>query len=113
MKDKQHYHRYRKVKMGKAKDYIVYQCAESDCTHYIQPLLLVGKVARCFHCRDLFTVSREQVRIGRQYLKLHCPACSKIGHNTYGKEQVINKEKNVSPELVNDFLNNLGFSSED
>ena len=99
-KKKNHYHRYRKVKMGKNKDYVVYQCVEPECTHYIAPELLVGKIAQCFYCRNMFTISREQVRKDRQYLKLHCNACTR-------------KEKsNVDPATVDNFLSNLGFDSE-
>lgn len=95
-----HLHRYRKVKMGRAKDYVVYACQEPDCKHYIAPELLVGKIASCFTCREGFRISREQVRPGRQYLKLNCPACS-------------GRKKGVDANQVDAFLSHLGFSPED
>lgn len=115
-KKKNHYHRYRKVKMGKNDSYIVYACAEPECSHYIRPELLIGKLAQCYHCRSLFTVSREQVREGRRYLKLHCNACTglKLNMVTNSKTKEITSESKPKLEAtqIDSFLSNLGLRPE-
>ena len=93
MKRQQHYHKYRKTKLGKDGTYIVYACQEPSCKHYITPQLLIGKIAKCHHCDNLFTVGREQIRKGQ--LKLHCKLCTK-------------GEKRVTPAQVSSFLANFG-----
>lgn len=97
MKDKNHLHRYRKLKMGKNKDYIVYACQDPGCKHYISSSLVVGKVARCFYCKEAFVIDREQVRKGQ--LKLRCNACKK------GKQH--------DSKQVENFMSRLGLSAND
>lgn len=105
-KKKNHYHRYRKIAMGKNKDYIVYKCQDADCKNYVIPNLLIGKTVACFHCRDLFIVGAEQIR--KLQLKLHCKSCTGLGASPHkGKER-----KNVSSTQMDTILQRLGLSAE-
>ena len=92
-----HLHKYRKVKMGKNKDYLVYSCQDPGCSHYISPTLLVGKIARCYLCNEAFVIDREQIRKGQ--LKLRCNACKKGTKHDSAK--------------VDDFMERLGLNADD
>ena len=70
-------HKYKKVKLGKEKDYLVYACQLPGCNHYITPELLIGKLGQCYRCNETFLVSADMVRKGREMLKLHCKDCTK------------------------------------
>lgn len=104
MKEK-HIHRYRRVMMGKKKDFPVYQCQEPNCTSYVRPELLVGKLARCIFCRETFIVTAEQMRILQ--MKLHCPNCTGKGASP------VKVKRNVEPSVVETFLENFGLGKED
>lgn len=55
---KKHIHKYKFAIVGK--DYRVYACALSDCYHYIQEDLVVGKQSICWRCGLPCEVRREK-----------------------------------------------------
>lgn len=69
------HHKYQKKILGK--DYLVYKCVNPGCSHYISSELVVGKIAVCFRCDNKFVVTQDQVRKGKEMLKLHCKPCTK------------------------------------
>lgn len=77
MANKSHTHKYQKAKLGKDRSYIVYKCVLPECSHYITPELLPGKLAICFRCESKFVIERDMVRKGREMLKLHCKNCTR------------------------------------
>lgn len=61
----QHIHRYRRVNIGKEKDYWVMQCSLPHCNHYVPMTAknkvpyLIGKIAICNKCNDPFELDRN------------------------------------------------------
>lgn len=92
-----HIHKYIKTKLGKNKDWLVYRCILPNCSHYIRPELLPGKMAICFRCEDKFIVTSEMVRKGKEMLKLHCIDCTK---SRKGKKREIKKVAEVKAASI-------------
>jgi hypothetical protein len=73
----QHIHKYRRVDIGRDKEYWVMQCQLAGCTHYtpmaskLSVPILVGKVAVCHGCGDRFQLDRRALRQARP----SCKAC--------------------------------------
>jgi hypothetical protein len=63
-----HIHKYRRVNIGRNRDYLVMQCSLPNCNHYV-PMAnkesiptLIGKIAICNKCNDPFELTRESLR---------------------------------------------------
>lgn len=54
-------HKYRRVKMGKDKSYIVYRCDIPTCSHYVQRELAVGRESICHKCGKTFVLTMKNV----------------------------------------------------
>jgi len=68
-----HIHKYKRRKIGRAKDYIVYACVLPNCRHYLSPEHLEGKQFICWRCGNptLAGVTTKLVA------KPHCKECTK------------------------------------
>ena len=66
-------HKYKRRKMGKNKDYVVYACVLSNCRHYITPEHLEGKEYICWRCGNTVTATAAT----RELAKPHCRSCTK------------------------------------
>lgn len=72
-----HTHKYRRVKIGKNKDYTVYRCMLGGCSRYMEPALIVGEASICWYCGDKFIIwkpSNNPVPV-----KPHCHNCTGKG----------------------------------
>jgi hypothetical protein len=61
MKEK-HIHKYRRIKIGKNKDYVVYKCF-LDCPHYITPELVIGRMSICWYCGNEFEMTKASLKL--------------------------------------------------
>ncbi len=72
---KQHVHKYRRVDLGRDKNYWVMQCSLPGCNSYtpmrskLSCPTLLGKVAICNSCGDRFLLDRRSLRLAK-------PTCS-------------------------------------
>lgn len=55
-------HFYRRVKMGKNKDYIVYKCIKPGCPHYVPRELAVGRPSLCWSCNKEFIMTSKNLQ---------------------------------------------------
>lgn len=55
-------HQYRRVRLGKEKDYIVYRCIKPGCPHYIPKEMLPGKTSVCWKCGKEFIVQTSNLQ---------------------------------------------------
>lgn len=92
-----HVHKYKKVKLGKGKDYVVYACALPDCTHYLPSDLIVGKQSLCWRCGDKFIINERN----RNLKKPHCRNC------TASKTGKIKKETGTIREVREEMFDGL------
>lgn len=64
----QHVHKYRRVNIGREKEYFVMQCQLPSCPHYTPMKTklscppLVGKISICNRCGDRFVLDRRSLR---------------------------------------------------
>lgn len=71
----QHIHKYRRVNIGRDREYWVMQCQLSGCTHYspmkskLSAPNLKGKISICNKCGDPFEMDRRSIRMAE-------PTCS-------------------------------------
>lgn len=100
-KQSNHIHKYVKKIIGK--DYVVYACADSNCTHYTTPKLTIGKLSICNRCGNTFAITADMVMAGREMAKPHCRNCTK------GRRKV---EPQIERKLDN-FLANFGIKPVD
>ena len=54
-------HKYRRVKMGREKDYIVYRCDLPSCPHYVPKYLAVGRESICWKCGKTFILNGKNL----------------------------------------------------
>lgn len=76
-----HFHEYLKTKIGK--DYVVYKCRLPGCSHYISPILVVGRLAQCPICGNVYTITRVMVRNGHMMRLPHCNKCTRGKRTTF------------------------------
>lgn len=67
-----HVHKFKKVKLGRGKDYVVYACTLPDCTTYYPSELIVGKRSICWRCGEPFIITANL----KNLTKLHCRNCT-------------------------------------
>lgn len=96
----QHVHKYQKRKLGKNKDYVVFACALPNCRHYIAPQLAIGKASLCNKCGEIFLITAEMARPGREQLKPHCDSCTR------------GRKVKVPSSIIDEFMRNMGLSND-
>ena len=55
-------HQYRRVRMGKGKDYVVYRCILPGCSHYINKELAPGRESICWECGKTFFMTTRSLQ---------------------------------------------------
>ena len=68
---RQHIHKYRRINIGRDKEYWVMQCQASGCSHYY-PMKskrscpgLVGKTAICNSCSGFFELDKRSIDMAK------------------------------------------------
>ena len=56
-----HIHKYKKVKIGRNKDYVVWQC-QLNCSHYQRQEFLPGKITICWRCGKEFELTKALIK---------------------------------------------------
>lgn len=56
---KSHIHKYSRTKLGET--YYVYRCVLINCTHYLHPQFVVGKLSLCFKCGEPFEMTKKSL----------------------------------------------------
>jgi len=90
MAKKSHIHRYRRITLGK--NYKVFRCVKSGCSHYIPVTLVENAVCECNRCGDLMTMTKVAMTLARP----HCPQCTK----SKKAESISEIEKFLEEKLV-------------
>ena len=52
-------HKYKRLKMGRGKDYIVFRCDIPGCPHYVPRDLVTGRETICWKCGKTFIMSTK------------------------------------------------------
>ena len=68
-----HLHRYKRVALGKKKDYVVMKCQEPACSHHVPIALAEGKLCACNRCRGPMILDKAAI----QLVKPHCDDCTR------------------------------------
>lgn len=58
-----HIHKYKRVKIGKNKDYEVYRCMVPGCSHYVQAELVENRETICWLCDKPFILAVHLLRM--------------------------------------------------
>lgn len=82
-----HIHKYRRVKIGKKRDYTVYKCA-LNCSHYITPDLIRDRKSICWACGKEFVIQVKHTRQVR-------PTCGCKQQTPKSKEETDNVLKEI------------------
>lgn len=85
-----HTHKYKRVKIGRKKDYVVYAC-QLNCSHYVTPEFIVGRVTICFRCGKEFELTKSLLKVK--------PTC---------KDCIKNKIKKTEPKATDAIFKVLG-----
>ncbi len=64
-------HKYQRIKLWG--HHPVYKCMQTDCSHYIEPELVVNRLSICWECEDEFRMSAKMAKL----VKPHCATCGK------------------------------------
>jgi hypothetical protein len=96
-----HTHQYRRQKIGKAKNYIIYRCMRPGCAHYIAEDFIEGRRSICWRCDEEFTITHKLLRIK--------PVCEKCK---------LARKEGVRAQPIGDFdldkvLSEMGHDDED
>lgn len=73
-----HTHKYKRMKIGKNKDYPVFRCFVPGCTHYISEEHVVNRYSICWLCDQSFVVTPDLIRM--KPICKSCKAGRKEGH---------------------------------
>lgn len=69
---KPHIHQYKRLDIGKDKEYIVFKCALPNCAHYLAPYLVVGRESLCPRCEESFIIENKHLQLAQP----HCDNCT-------------------------------------
>ena len=73
IRKEKHLHSYKKVNIGnKDRPFIVYKCTKLNCSHYIRPEFIEGKLSECPRCDSAYVITRNDLR----NVTLHCDKCT-------------------------------------
>lgn len=92
MSRSRHNHVYKRVNLGKDKEYIVYKCIKPGCSHFVREELILDRVAECPECEGIFTIKKPN--LSRKVLIICLPCRKKHG-------------KKVIPNIDKDRLNTV------
>lgn len=104
MSNKDHkYHLYRRVNIGNPiirdgkvlgkKKFIVFRCMKPNCSHYVTPPLLEGKIAECSRCHEPFVCDKASKHLANP----HCIDCAQKK-----KKDIMGSTLDFIKELEND-----------
>lgn len=77
-KKPEHLHKYKKVNLGRnGKDYFVYRCMITGCSHYVPVHLSENKVCECNRCGEPMIINKITLQgsTGRAMALPHCVDC--------------------------------------
>lgn len=69
-----HVHKYKRAKLGKNKQFVVYRCVLPDCTHYLAEHHIVGQRNVCWVCGKPHIIYRDSNGV---LARPHCKSCTK------------------------------------
>jgi hypothetical protein len=96
-----HVHKYKRVKIGKKRDYEIYRCMIPGCTHYINAELIENRESICWLCDKVFVITPHLYRI-----KPICEDCKT------GRKAGV-KAKPIEDFSLEDMLANMAAKSEE
>ena len=72
-----HIHKYKKIKLGKDRSYLVYKCIKPGCSHYIPLVQALNAICECSKCGNLMVIGKAQLygSGGRAMTNPHCVDC--------------------------------------
>lgn len=92
--EKHEIHQYKKVTLEKS---VVYRCMLPGCSHYVRKAFIVNRISKCPFCGKDYLITAKIALLET----LHCDDCT------------VRRVKKIKPEeVVNEFLVNLGESSD-
>jgi len=84
-----HIHKYMRTTIGHS-DYIVYRCMVENCTHYLEPSLVVNKETQCWGgCGGTLIITQEHV--GKLIQRPRCRPCIDAHKEAIMENQLANQ----------------------
>ena len=90
---KKHLHKYRRVRQGKDKKYIIFKCIEPQCSHFIRKDMIEGKLSSCNSCDSPFIIDKYAMLLA----KPKCVSCRTRKDKT--KQVMIDKLTQLMEQL--------------
>lgn len=76
-------HRYIRVNIGRKRDYIIFRCMNSKCSHYVPKDRAYGKECECNRCGKMMLLDARAMQLE----KPHCVNCIAVRSKTSTKRQ--------------------------
>jgi len=92
---KKHVHKYKRMKVGKAKAYSIYRCFQPGCTHYIAEEHIINRFSACWACDQTFLITYKLIKV-----KPICEECR-------AARKADNKAKPIEGFSLEDMLANV------
>jgi hypothetical protein len=90
MIQKVHIHRYEKTEWGRRKT-VVWKCTLDECTHYLHPEMIKGRLCLCYKCGHSFKLDKNKLERRRPI----CDVCLGIAED----RPVVKAEKPVEKPI--------------
>ena len=58
-----HVHKYKRMRTGRKKDYLVYRCFVPGCTHYIAEEHIINRETLCWACAQPFVITYKLIKV--------------------------------------------------
>jgi hypothetical protein len=58
-----HVHKYKRMKVGRKKDYFIYRCFVPGCTHYIAAEHIINRESLCWACNSPFVITYKLIKV--------------------------------------------------
>jgi len=58
-----HTHKYKRMKIGKEKNYEIFRCFQPGCTHYIAAEHVINRNSICWACNKPFTITYKLIKV--------------------------------------------------
>ena len=58
-----HVHKYKRLKIGKKKDFVIFRCFIPGCTHYISEDHIINRDSICWACAKPFTITYKLIKV--------------------------------------------------
>lgn len=58
-----HVHKYKRMKVGRKKDFNIFRCFQPGCTHYIAEEHIINRFSACWACDQPFLITYKLIKV--------------------------------------------------